>query len=388
MAYYAYKQLTESGECIEGTLESVSLQEARYALLERGGVVLELKEKKGSKIPPLTFKERIDFTHHMQLLLSAGLPIYESLLSLQEKKVKYNAFLKWMSSKIKQGESLSAILRELPESFSPFYVAVISASEASGDIQEGFKSLEKLQEKQARLIKVIKGALTYPSILLVFSFLIIYALLFFIIPSLRELFEGKTVGGFTGCVLFLSDFALRYQGALALIGGSLLSALGYSWHKGHLKKIGMKIFEQTPFFKTLIRSLKLENFFGCLALLLSRGINLKDALVLSKNTLAHEGLEKALDNVIAGVLKGRKLSDSFEEPFPPVAKRLMGLAEITGKLSYAAQQLSEIYEEETREKINQLTLFLQPLLLALIGFIIGAVVLSILIPLTDVGGFI
>lgn len=385
---FKYKKLSQDGAVIAGVAEFNSLKEAEVFLITEGELLLEIK--KLTHVQKLTLKseELFELTYQMQQLISAGLPIYESLLSLKEKKVRYSELLDKLADKIQQGQSLSSSMSEFRQCFDSLYLAIIQASEASGEIKEGFSALKSLLEKKAKMIKILKNALIYPSILLVFAFVIVNALIFFIVPSLKDLFEGREVASLTSLVLRVSNFCNNNVFQLLTILGLLVAGSTYLFVKGWLKETLLKMLNIIPFCRDLNLSIKLENFFACLGLLLNRGINLKDALILSKGVLAHAELENTINTVLDEVLKGKKFSSALSYPFPFVAQRLISLAEETGKLGPSCDRLSEIFHEDVEKKLQKLTAFLQPALLAFIGLVVGLVVLSILLPLTDVGGFI
>lgn len=370
-----------------GVIEGANEAEVQERLLA-GGFLLELKTIKSKHHFSLNRTELLELTYQLYQLLAAGLPIYESLLSLQEKKVRYSPLISAMSQGIGEGKTLTDILAVHGATFNPLYCAVIGASEASGELKEGFFALKRLLEKQQKLIKILKNALIYPCILLVFAFGIVNALLFIIIPSLKELFDGREVGGLTRGVLASSQFAIDHQGLFLCLGIGLMGSMVVLGKLGFLKRAVLYLCRFIPFCHRLVMDLKFENFFACLSLLLSRGINLKMALELSKNVLSHPSLEQVVDQVVEGILQGKRFSETLGSPFPLVVKRLIGLSEVTGQMNLACENLSTLFHEEVEKKLAALTTFLQPLLLAFIGLIVGLVVLSILVPLTDVGSFI
>jgi general secretion pathway protein F len=385
---FKYKKLTKQGAVVSGVADYSSLKEAQYHLIQGGELLLELKTLKSKKETKLNSEELFEFTYQMHQLLAAGLPIYESLLSLKEKRVKYSDLLEKMAEKIKEGFSLSKVMADYPECFDVLYLAIIQASEVTGEIKEGFAALKSLLEKRAKILKILKNALIYPAILTVFAFLIVNGLIFFIIPSLKDLFEGRELSSLTQTILTVSNICNEniFLLLIFLILGT--AATAYLAINGLLKKATLSILELVPFCRELTLALKLENFFSCLSLLLKRAINLKESLTLARNVLEHELLASKIDKAIEHVLKGNKFSTGLGPPFPYVAIRLISLAEETGKLQEACERLSQIFQEDVEKKLSQLTAFLQPALLALIGLIVGLVVLSILLPLTDVGGFI
>lgn len=383
-----YKKLSSSGEIQKGVIDFSSIQEAKTKLMEQGDLILELKEVSARKTNKFSLEMRYEFTYQMYQLVSAGLPLYESLLSLKEKKVAYTQILDRLCVSINEGASFSEAISHLEGSFDPLYIAIIKASEASGEIKEGFLSLKLLQQRQLKIFKVLKSAFIYPSILLVFAIVIIHGLIFFIIPSLSELFEGRKLEGLTHLILSISRFAIDHVMMICILYLGIFIGAALAFQKGILKKIVITFLRKIPFCYDLFLSLKFENFFTCLSQLLYRGINLKEALELSKNVLREKKLEEAVEEIKKEILKGKKFSESMRSPFPQVAKRLISLSEETGQLAGSCQMLSEIFSEDVEKRLQKLTTFMQPFLLALIGIIVGIVVLAILMPLTDVGGFL
>lgn len=385
---YFYKKLLLSGQIQKGLLEAASIEDARSNILDAGELLLELKAIKNKKYSKFSLEMKHEFTYQMHQLISAGLPIYESILSLKEKKVSYSFILDKLASSIKEGNSFSQSILSLKETFDPLYIAIIQASETSGEIKDGFLSLKLLLERQLRIVKTLKNAFVYPTILLIFALIIVHGLFFFIIPSLSELFEGRQLQGLTKIILSMSDLACSHTTAIFISYTLCAVSFALALKNGLLQKALMAFLKRIPFCYSLFLSLKFENFFSCLAQLLERGINLKEALELSKNVLRQPELEKSVDLIKKDILKGKKFSESLIDPFPSVAKRLISLSEETGRLSESCQMLSQIFSEEVEKKLQKLTTFIQPVLLALIGLIVGIVILSILMPLTDVGGFL
>lgn len=388
MPSFSYIALDSSNKKIKGKMDVSSHEEASKKLIENGFFILSIKLEKSNNKTPFPLTKRLEFTTYMHQLLKAGLPVYESLISLKEKKVSYAFIIDELINKISIGESLSSCLKNQSHYFPKLYQAVIAAAEASGELEQGFASLKELQQKQLKLFLTFKNALIYPLILLGFAFLVVILLLFFIIPSLRDLFESKKIEGLTKYVLALSDFCCSNTNVLLISISSLILGLLLGFKNPKIKSRIFEFFAKIPFISSLMLSFKLENFFSCLALLLSRSVNLKESLNLSKNVLNHPRLENGVDKMIEALVLGKKLSEGVIEPMPPVVKRLFGISEMTGNLYHSVEQLSNLFREEAEKKLQKLTTFLQPLLLALIGLIIGFVVLSILIPLTDTQSFI
>jgi len=154
-----FKKIKTNGELATGILEFESLKEAELKILEPGELLLELESLKKAPRYRLNSQDVLDFTIQMHQLISAGLPVYESLLSLREKKLKIDGLIQDLAEGIKKGHSFSSIIKNHPDVFSPIYVAIIQASEAAGELKDGFASLKILLEKQLKIKKTLKNAL-------------------------------------------------------------------------------------------------------------------------------------------------------------------------------------------------------------------------------------
>ena len=267
---------------------------------------------------------------------------------------------------------------------------MVQAAEQSGNLGKVFDQLAQLLHRQQSLKKQILSTLTYPAFLATFCFVIICALFFFIIPSMRELLEGRSLHPLTLCVLSISKWANEHVYFLSTLFFSLPLLIWFTLRQPqtriHLQKLSLQI----PLFKTLILHSSLVRFCRSLAMLLGSGVPLLEALSLSKKMMNNLSLEKVIEEAEKKIIEGQRLSSALQAQslLPPLVTRMLALAEETGKMEDAFLNLSTIYEEELEKHLAQLTTFLQPVMLMILGGIVGLVMLSILLPLTDVNSFI
>jgi len=392
MALFRYTFLTSTGKKT-GIIDADSYLLAKDRLLKEKILVTELvlveeKQKRYTLTPAL----RLAFTREIAQLLKAGLPLYESLLTIEEKYQKTPAHPLFLDlcDALKTGTSLSTALSRYPHCFDEIYLALVRSGEQSGALIEVFAQLALLLHRQQALRKQIISAVTYPALLGGFCVLMVMVLFFFVVPSLKELFEGRDLHPLTACVLSISNFLTAHRSFFffSLLLLPLLAVYFFKRREG--KVFWHRLVMKVPFFKSVMLHSALVRFFRAASLLLLGGVPFIQALSLSRKTMNHAPLEDVVARSEIKIAEGEKLSAQFKASplFPPLVFRMLAIGEETGNMASMMVSLAEIYDEEVGKSLGQLTSLLQPLLLLLLGGIVGLVILSILLPLTDVGSFL
>jgi len=392
MPLFRYSAVSLEGKSIRGVIDADSLLSAKDRLRKQQILVTTLTLLKSKEnqlfLPPSLL---LAFTRELAQLLKAGLPLYESLLTLEEKYRRHKAHPLFLDlcDHLKGGGLLSSALKRYPASFDRIYLAMVQAAERSGNLAAIFDQLAGLIARQQKLKKQLSSALTYPAFLALFCSFIISGLLFFVIPSMKELFEGRALHPMTSLVLSLSAFVndhimtlgVLLIGCIAFLFWAVTSIAG----KRFLYTTSLKI----PLLKTLLLHSALIRFCRCLGMLLEGGVPLLEALSLAREVVKSPLIAEAVHQAEKRVIQGERLSAAFQGApvIPPLVLRMLSLAEETGKMGEALFNLSQIYEEEMEKHLSHLTTFLQPVLLITLGALVGLVVLSILLPLTDMSSF-
>ncbi len=377
---------------MNGVIDADSYPMAKEKLHKKQVLITQISEfeKKDKEIflpPPLL----LAFTRELGQLLRAGLPLYESLLTIEEKYQKHKAHPLFLDlcDRLKGGSSLAAAFARYPKTFDRVYLSMIQAAEQSGSLVHSLDELKELITRQQKLKKQLFSALAYPSFLAVFCFIVLTSLLVFVIPSMKELFEGRELHPMTYCVLAASNFITEY----GLFLFSSFVALGiiafFLLRKRETKIMMQKFLIKVPFVRNLILQSALIRFCKSASVLLTHGVPLMETLMLSRKLMKNPLLEEAIESAEKGVIEGKKLSEELKKSphIPQLMIRMLAIAEETGKMSNMLQNISEIYDENLEKDLSQLTAVLQPALLIVLGAVVGLVVLSILLPLTDVSSF-
>ncbi len=392
MPLFSYTTIEENGKKLEGLLHAASEKEAHLLLAERKIFILSLKLlDDAKKQPSLKKKEILAFTSQTAKLLAAGLPLYEALLSLEEKyrSTRLQPFLLDLVEQLKAGHFFSEALRSHAKNFDFLYCAMVANAEKTGRLEQTLEEMAALLEKSEKLKTQLLSALLYPAFLFGFSLLVVFILLFIVLPSLFELFEGRSLHPLTQAILFCSRCALSHKWEIGAFFVVLLSCFPLFFFVRKVKEEAKNFFFRIPFVKGLMLTVGFIRYFRSLSVLLQGGVPLLDALQLSQNVMGYSLLHQQMKEAEKRVGEGWLLSLHLEKSslVPRWVCRMVAVAEKTGDLHSMLRRIADLYEEELEKSLAQITTFLQPLLLIILGAIVGTIVLSVIIPLTDVSSF-
>jgi general secretion pathway protein F/type IV pilus assembly protein PilC len=387
---YRYQALSTTGKKISGVIDADSIHSAKEKLRKEQILVVDLdlfqEKKKEISIP---FPFLLDFTRMLGQLLRAGIPLFESLVIIEEKyhHNRFHPLLMDLCDSLKTGLSLSETLRRYPLSFDPIYIAMVHAGEQTASLPTIFEELCALLQRQQQLKKQLFSAAAYPMFLGGFCVFVFTALLLFVIPSMKNLFEGRDLHPITRFVFGASDF-VNTQGSLIVIGILLFAAMIATALKHPLLRQKLDtVILKLPFIGEFLREAATIRFCRTASLLLSGGLPILQTLQLSRHVMKNRSLEEVIANAEQKVSEGKPLSQELKASplIPSIVPRMLAIAEETGKTANMLQNIANICEENLEKRLQQFTAFLQPALLLLLGLIVGLVLLSILIPMTDVG---
>ena len=384
MPLFKYTALKEKGKVPRGVIDAESLEDAKQKLLKQKVLVVRVipnKEKRAA----LKREEVKSFTCELAHLLRAGLPLHQSLHILEEKVrgQKMGILILDLCDRIRSGIPFSQALAQHSESFDVLYCSMIANAEQSGAFVSALEELSNLLERQIQLKKAWVSALLYPALLGGFCLVVLSILLFFVVPSLFDLFEGRALHPFTRFVFACSHFALSSKWWLL----TLFALLGIG--AVALKRRMRTWFTRLPLLQDLFVKIALVRYFRSTATLIEGGLPALSALRQASSSLQHPPLEETFEKVARRLSEGISLEASLQEHplIPSLIPRMLGIAQQAGNLSTMMQQVSLIYEDELEKTFARITSLAQPVLLLLLGAMVGFVLLSVLLPLTDVSSF-
>jgi general secretion pathway protein F len=394
MPLFQYKAIGEDGREAKGVVDADSIAMAKERLRNQRILITSIVSVAASKSSTIKLNETqlLSFTRELTQLLNAGLPLYESLVTIEEKQrsSKVHVLFADLCDLLKNGSSLSSAMGKYPETFHEIYLSMVKSAEQTGSLVDAFSQLTLLISKQQKLKKQLFASLAYPAFLGSFCLLVICALFFFVIPSMKELFEGRSVHPLTHIVISISDFLNNNALALALFLITSVTALVLLWKQESFKKKFSKFLLTLPYIKKIIAQSALIRFFRSMNMLLSGGVPLVQSLRFAQKAVNNGALEELIAKTELKVVEGKKISELFAEAhfIPALVVRMLTIGEETGNMNLMMRNMAEIYEEELDKDLLQLTTFLQPAVLLFLGAVVGLVVLSILLPLTDVSSFV
>lgn len=389
MPLYQYQALEKSGKKRSGLIEAQSEKDGKDKLRDQGLMVINLAIKtKGAGKENLRGESLMTFTLQLNQLLGAGVPLYESLVALEEqyRTESYHRILLSLCEQIKAGTPLSQAMAAYPASFDKLYCAMISAGESAGALPVILERLTHLLSKQMKLRRQITTAMIYPCILASFSLLIIVMLLGFVVPSIEGIFEGRNLNTFTKIVIETSHFFQNYWWAYIPILGGMVAwgihqARSPQW-KQWREKMALKI----PLLSKLTIQAAVARFCRTMGTMLQGGVPIIDSMVISRQVMYNVVLEEEIKKAEIKIIEGSSLSHELGKSkwFPQLVSRMLAVGEESGTTTLMLNKIADMYEDELEKTLDQLMALAQPVILVFMGSIIGMVLMAILLPLTDV----
>ncbi len=392
MPLYQYQYVDAQRRKRSGVIEAQGDREAKEKLREQGLLVLQLKVKERvSRRQNLRGDQLIAFTIQLSQLINAGVPLYESLLAIEEQargEPSHRIILS-LCEQIRTGTSLSQAMHTYPDSFDRLYCGMVAAGEAVGVLGAVLEKLHLFLSRQMKLKKQIITAMIYPAILGGFSVLIIGVLLGFVIPALEGMFVDRQLNSFTKAVLSISHFFRGYWWLYfpMLVGGGswliwqIRSPKGRLW----LEKNSVRV----PLLKTLVIQTAIARFCRTMGTLLQGGLSMMEALRISRGVMRNIVLEKEIQAAEAKIIEGHSLSHELGRSayMPRIVSRMLAVGEESGTTVAMLNRIADMYEQEIEKTLDRIMALSQPVILIVMGMMIGTVLLAILLPLTDVSSF-
>ena len=392
MPLYQYQYVDSSGKKRSGAIDAQGEREAKAKLREQGFLITSLRVKsKIGKKQNLKGDYLLAFTMQLSQLINAGVPLYESLIAIEEQSRgdPYHQVILSVCEQIRSGTSLSVAMGSYPDSFDRLYCGMVAAGEAVGALGPVLEKLSLFLSRTMKLKKQITTAMIYPGILGGFSLLIIGVLLGFVVPSLEGIFAERKLNAFTNAVLTFShifrDYWWLYFPIIiaTLVWGvwKLKSPSGRLW----IEKTVLKI----PLLKSLVIQTAVARFCRTMGTLLQGGLNMIESLRISRNIVRNVILEKEIQAAEGKIIEGHSLSQELKKSpyFPHLVSRMLAVGEESGTTVAMLNRIAEMYEGEIEKTLDRVMAMAQPVILIVMGLVIGTVLLAILLPLTDVSSF-
>lgn len=399
MAVYEYRGLTGAGADTTGVVDAENLRAARTKLRKQGVFPVQVVEAAGQAAAAASGGRRPSrrlglpdvaiLTRQLATLLAAGLPLMEAMAVLieQSEKPTMRTVVTEVREAVREGRALADALRQSPRLFSPMYIQMVRAGEASGTLDAVLARLADVLESQVRLRNRVLATMTYPLFMLVIGSLILFAILIFIVPQVVRVFEEmhQVLPLPTRLLIGVSHIVQSYWWLLA---GVVVAAA--AWLRRVLaseagRQYADALILRVPLFGRLARLTALARFARTLSVLLKSGIPLLAALDIVKAVMANRVLEQAIETARVGLKEGEGLAPLLKRSgfFPPLLTHMVAVGERSGALEGMLLKVSEVYENEVESTVNSLTALLGPAMILLMGLAVLFIVLAILLPLFE-----
>lgn len=392
MPLYYYEAIDSVGKKRSGLIEAQSEREAKEKLRSQGAMIKKISQRTSiSRKQNLKGDTLLVFTVQLSQLLNAGIPLYESLIALEEqyRGESCHRVVLSLCEQIKAGQSLSQAMSNFTDSFDKLYRAMVAAGESVGALDIVLEKLSQLLQKQNKLRKQIITAMIYPAILASFSLLIILMLLGFVVPSIEGIFADRQLNGFTEFVLGLSrafrNFWWIFLPLIIVIGIYITyffrSVKGKIWLESNMIKV--------PLIRTLIIQTCIARFCRTMGTLLQGGLPMIDSLRISREVMHNVVLEDEIKRAEMKIVEGSSLSAELirSRHIPHLVARMLAVGEESGNAIVMFNKIADMYESEIEKSLDRVMALAQPVILIVMGTVIGVVLLAILLPLTDVSSF-
>jgi type IV pilus assembly protein PilC len=405
MAVFRWQGVSPRGETISGEMEAPTRDAvlARLRAQRIQPVPGRIKERgKGLdreiSIPgfgeSIKTKDVVVFTRQLGTMIDAGLPIVQCLdiLASQTENKKFRGVIRQLKEDVESGSTFTEALKKHNKIFDELFVNMISAGEVGGILDTILQRLAIYMEKSMKLKAKIKGAMIYPATIITVAVGVTAVLLVWVIPVFAELFSsfGQALPGPTQFVINLSNFTIAYFHYM--VGVVIIAAIAlrqsYRTEGGRLTMDSA--FLQVPIFGELIRKSSIARFSRTLSTLVSSGVPILDALLITAKTSGNRVVERAILATRLSISEGNSISEPLVQSkvFPPMVCQMIAVGESTGALDAMLQKIAEFYEDEVDNMVANLTTLMEPMVILFLGVIIGGLVISMYLPIFQLGSVI
>ena len=405
MAIFLWEGKTAQGRVLKGELEASNL-EAVFAILRDRRIrpIPNRIREKGRgldaeiKIPgfgeKLKARDLSVFTRQFATMIDAGLPIVQCLdiqTQQSESKVLRNT-LRVIKQDVEGGSTLAEALRKHPKIFDDLYVNMVEAGEAGGVLNAILNRIALFIEKANKLKKKVKGAMIYPCTIIGVAIVVVAILLIFVIPVFAELYGsmGKALPAPTQITINISNWVRAYclYMVFAIVGIIIAIRFYYQTENGRMNIDRLLL--RLPVVGDLLRKVAVARFSQNMAILLSSGVPILDGLAITARTAGNRVIEKAIMESRVSISQGRTVAEPLRESkiFPPMVCQMVAVGEHTGGLDNMLRKVAELYEDEVDDAVANLTALMEPMIMVVLGVILGGLVISMYLPIFQLGSVV
>ncbi len=405
MPVFEYRGIDKAGKTVRGIVDSENQRTARVKLKRDGVFITELANKqrtqtkkqntKSALASKVSVDELSSMTRQLATLVKANIPLVESLSAISEQveSASLKEAISDIRNNVNEGSPLHRAMRKYPKIFNTIYVSMVEAGEASGTLDVILLRLAEFTEAQNELNQKIKAAMTYPVIMMVFTMGMLFVLFIFVIPKVTAIFEqmDKQLPWYSQVVIDLSGIMVNYWHVL-IAGGVAVALLFKSWKSTEAGSAKWdSIILKIPVVGKLARMIAVSRFTRTLSTLLAGGVPMLQSMQIVRHVVNNHVLAVAIDKAKDNISEGESIAGPLKksEEFPPLVITMISIGEKTGELENMLTQVANAYDFQVKTQIQGLTSLLEPIMIVVMGMVIGIIVFAIMVPImemSNIGG--
>jgi general secretion pathway protein F len=400
MPIFEYKGLNKTGKNVKGIIDADSQRTARVKLKKDGIYVMNLTDKKadakkrnsggsGGAKGRASTEEISSMTRQLASLVKANIPLVDCLAAVSDQME--NRYLKEVladcRNQVNEGSTLQKAMLKYPKVFDNIFVSMVGAGELSGSLDTILMRLAEFAEARTELKSRVQGAMMYPIITVLLMIAILMGMFVYVLPTITGILidQGVDIPWYTQMVMDMSGFMVNYY-IYILAGMGLGTFLFWQWKKSPTgRPTWDAILLKIPVVGKLSRIIAVSRFTRTLSTLLSGGVPMLNALDIVRNVVDNEVLARAVDDARENIREGESIAGPLKksEQFPAIVIHMVAIGEKTGELEKMLNQVADTYDFQVKTQVDGLTSLLTPVMLVLMGGVIGFIVISVLVPMMD-----
>jgi type IV pilus assembly protein PilC len=388
---YLWEGKDKSGKIVKGEMRAAGEATVSAHLRRQGINVTKIKKRRGGT-KPITEKDITLFTRQLATMMRSGVPLLQAfdIVGKGHSNPSVARLLMDIKTDVETGSSLSAAFRKYPLYFDDLYCNLIGAGEAAGILDSLLDRLASYKEKILAIKSKIKSALFYPISIIVVAFVITAVIMIFVIPAFKELFSnfGADLPGPTLVVMAISDYFVKYWWAIfGGIGGGIYGFL-YSWKRNKKMQIVMdRLMLKLPIFGELVRKATIARWTRTLSTMFAAGVPLVEAFDSVAGAAGNAVYYEATKRIQREVSTGTSLTVSMQntEVFPSMVLQMVAIGEEAGSLDAMLSKVADFYEAEVDDAVEALSSLMEPIIMVVLGTLIGGLVVAMYLPIFKMG---
>ena len=395
---YAYKAKDRTGQIVSGNIDGDSTTAVVGKLRQMGYTVLNINEKAAAKSAGgmVLFKKKVKvkdiaiFSRQFATMINAGLSLTKSLniLSEQTENPSLAELIGQIQKDVEAGQTLSDAIARQSKVFSPLFINMVKAGETGGVLDEVLLRVADHFEKDMALKAKVKAAMTYPLVMFVMSMLIVFAMITFIVPVFVGMFSqlGGQLPLPTQVLVFMSNGVRNYWYVLLIGVVGLRFAIKYYKKTPQGKLFFDRLKLRLPVFGMMNTKLAIARFTRTFGTLVSSGVPILQALEIVSETSNNEIISRAVRNTRASIKEGETIAKPLADSpiFPPMVVQMISVGEETGALDSMLTKIADFYDDEVAAMVESLTALIEPLMIAVMGVVIGGIIVSLYMPMFQI----